>query len=477
MEITSSGVSVYEVMLNLNHWEGLMSNEVPGFNQNLIAFMPTTAGHKCMSGKPGGFHAELKKGTNFGHVVEHVLLELIHLANPHQPDFSGWTKSLGGGHYVIHYGAPDLLTGRLAAILAVEIVGKLQQGKAPNLEMYVEQVRHPMEYFTDERARQLDLYDGVDPETVAVSRDPVPSLSDWQRDNLSRILCSVDVDFTQVNKSWRRAFGNFGGEFALGIMDKVELVNPDRALSDLESDEFKSYFQGVTNICQMMHAMRIPLNFVTHASWLYKNFLQVVILESICRTDDDRKSTIWDLDAFYQNVFHSIMAGYTQPVRLEADEDQLMLCGFRARHARQGAVLVVDDDTMARKAARNILEYNGIPTQGASEGIEALGILAGDGASIEVVLLDMIMPGMSGQAVCRRIREGYPKTRIILCSGFPLAGKDHYCLEEHAVSFLQKPFRTKTLVNLVRELMDCDVTGEGAQNHHAGLPENPPAIT
>ena len=56
--------------------------------------------------------------------------------------------------------------------------------------------------------------------------------------------------------------------------------------------------------------------------------------------------------------------------------------------------------------------------------------------------------------VCQRIRESYPKIRIILSSTFPLP-ENHQCsLDAHNVSFLQKPFETATLINLVRDLMD-----------------------
>lgn len=461
MEITSSGVSVYEVILDLKQWEGRLSHEVPGFVDSLIRFMPSTASHKCMPGHIGGFHEELIKGTNFGHVVEHVLLELIHLSDPDHAEFSGWTKDLGDGQYVIHYGAPGFLTGRLAAILAVEIVAELQQGKEPDLESQLVRLRNPMEYFTQDRMQQLEPRSGVDQESVAVARDLVPVLSDMQCENLSSIFDSVADLLPSLNQRWRTAFYNFGGEFARGILDKIELIHPDHSLECLISGKFNNYFQGVANLSQMMNAMHIPLNFVTHAAWQYKNFLQLVILNSLTTDQEAQATALWDFDEFYQNIFHNILGGYARTEDPEVIVDDVNLCGFRARKARKSSVLVVDDDVMARKVAVSILTYHDIPTIEARDGMDALSILVEKGSEVGLVLLDVVMPGMSGQAVCRRIMESHPKAKIILYSGYPLEKASHCLLDEHKVSFLQKPFTSTELIDLVNDMLDLEVTGNG----------------
>ena len=61
---------------------------------------------------------------------------------------------------------------------------------------------------------------------------------------------------------------------------------------------------------------------------------------------------------------------------------------------------------------------------------------------------------MSGMAVCRRILDGYPQTRIILSSGYPLKNQADLCLAEHEVCFLQKPFRSEELLSNVQDLLD-----------------------
>ena len=148
MEITASGVSVYEVELDLKQWNGLLSSQVPGFSSALIQLMPSTVEHPLFFRPAGWLPCRPGPGHQLRHVVEHVLLELIHLAHPERPRYTGWTRDLGEGRCLIHYGAPDYLTGRLAAILAVDLVNRLQQQEKVDLDALVEQLRHPVESFT-----------------------------------------------------------------------------------------------------------------------------------------------------------------------------------------------------------------------------------------------------------------------------------------------------------------------------------------
>jgi CheY-like chemotaxis protein len=470
MEITSSGVSVYEVVIDLHHWDGVLSNQVAGFAEALMRLMPSTARHKCVAGQEGGFHEQLRSGTNFGHVVEHVLLELIRLARPDDPEYSGWTKPLGDGRYMIHYGAPDFLTGRLAAILAVEIVSRLQQGDEPDIDACVDELRNPMDYFCRRRgsdptgggALRMDLADAFAAEAGDRRREPPPGLDDWQRNNLIRNLTLVEPELPAVRKRWEEGFVAFGGEFARGILDKVELLNADRYRGCFVKGDFAGCFEGVTNIGRMLRSLRIPQDFAAHSAWLYKNALQLAMLRALDGDTEAQTAAVADLDDFYQNVLHAVTEGYRRPAAHPLPDEQLTLCGFRARHARRGAVLVVDDDQMVRRVACDILQNCGFAAVDARDGVEALHLLAENGHDIGVVLLDLVMPGMDGHAVCRRIRDSHPAVRVILSSGFPVDGDTAGCLTEHEIRFLQKPYQRTQLISAVRDLMDLRVTGAEA---------------
>jgi cyanophycin synthetase len=79
--------------LNLQELTDKESLEISGFNERLVAMLPGLADHHCAAGKPGGFIERLRGGTYFGHIVEHIALELSALAGI--PAFFGKTRFAG----------------------------------------------------------------------------------------------------------------------------------------------------------------------------------------------------------------------------------------------------------------------------------------------------------------------------------------------------------------------------------------------
>jgi cyanophycin synthetase len=71
---------VIEAWVDIGALEDSPSNTLPGFNERLIAFLPTLAEHRCSYGEPGGFLKRLEEGTWPAHILEHVTLELQNLA-------------------------------------------------------------------------------------------------------------------------------------------------------------------------------------------------------------------------------------------------------------------------------------------------------------------------------------------------------------------------------------------------------------
>src|SRR3954471_21710516 len=64
------------VTLDLEDLDEVQSSDVPGFTDRLLATVPALQEHVCGKGYPGGFVERLREGTLFGHVVEHVAIEL-----------------------------------------------------------------------------------------------------------------------------------------------------------------------------------------------------------------------------------------------------------------------------------------------------------------------------------------------------------------------------------------------------------------
>jgi CheY-like chemotaxis protein len=73
---------------------------------------------------------------------------------------------------------------------------------------------------------------------------------------------------------------------------------------------------------------------------------------------------------------------------------------------------------------------------------------------IDLVILDMIMPGISGGEVFDRVREINPDIKVLLSSGYSITGRAREILDRGCNSFLQKPFQLEKLSQKVRELLD-----------------------
>lgn len=83
---TLSGPNVYSyravllLRLDLGELNERESRDLEGFNERLLTILPGIKNHHCSLGRPGGFVTRLNEGTYFGHIVEHVALELTELA-------------------------------------------------------------------------------------------------------------------------------------------------------------------------------------------------------------------------------------------------------------------------------------------------------------------------------------------------------------------------------------------------------------
>ncbi|MDB5884421.1 MAG: cyanophycin synthetase [Polaromonas sp.] len=105
--------SVLEVWLDLGRLEDLPSNLLPGFNERLLALLPALLEHQCGVGERGGFLQRLSEGTWTGHVLEHVVIELLNLAD--MPTGFGQTRSTSRhGIYRMVFRARDEQVARTA---------------------------------------------------------------------------------------------------------------------------------------------------------------------------------------------------------------------------------------------------------------------------------------------------------------------------------------------------------------------------
>jgi two-component system, cell cycle sensor histidine kinase and response regulator CckA len=107
---------------------------------------------------------------------------------------------------------------------------------------------------------------------------------------------------------------------------------------------------------------------------------------------------------------------------------------------KKATILVVDDEALVRDLATAILEENGYTVINACSGEEALSIYTGRGKEIDLVIMDMLMPGMDGRKTYRAIKEINPDVKVVFVSGITMDGMEERLTGQGAVRYIRKPF-------------------------------------
>jgi CheY-like chemotaxis protein len=120
-------------------------------------------------------------------------------------------------------------------------------------------------------------------------------------------------------------------------------------------------------------------------------------------------------------------------------------------------ILFVDDEDEVVKVSKALLEVMGYRVLTARSGPEAINIYREHKDSIDIVLLDMIMPGMNGGGVHERLKEINPEVRVLLLSGYSKDREATAVLAGRCNGFIQKPFKINDLSRSIRRAMECPV--------------------
>lgn len=132
-----SRMPVHRVTLDLEDFSDLTTDRVPGFCDRLLESLPGIAGHYCSLGCPGGFVTRMRRGTYFGHVVEHVALELQTTAG--EDVTYGTTRGTETpGVYQVVFSCRHPAVAEEAARLAVQLVESLIVGQSPSAERTIQ---------------------------------------------------------------------------------------------------------------------------------------------------------------------------------------------------------------------------------------------------------------------------------------------------------------------------------------------------
>ena len=132
----------------------------------------------------------------------------------------------------------------------------------------------------------------------------------------------------------------------------------------------------------------------------------------------------------------------------------LVEAGEPAETGQSARVFLVEDEAPLRKMMREILKTAGFSVTSASSGEQALQMIRANGLEFDVLVTDVVLPGISGPDLVERLTE-QGSCRVLYISGYT----DHQLLErtfEAGSGFLQKPFPPAALTRAIRELLSVE---------------------
>jgi PAS domain S-box-containing protein len=121
-------------------------------------------------------------------------------------------------------------------------------------------------------------------------------------------------------------------------------------------------------------------------------------------------------------------------------------------------VLVAEDEAAVRQLSQRALEREGYTVLTAADGREALSRVARHEGTIHLLVTDVVMPGMGGRELARRLRRLRPAIRVLFMSGYPGEAVAQPGGIAPGAPFLQKPFMPEELVRKAREVLDGPAT-------------------
>jgi CheY-like chemotaxis protein len=123
-------------------------------------------------------------------------------------------------------------------------------------------------------------------------------------------------------------------------------------------------------------------------------------------------------------------------------------------------ILLVEDEPFVRNVTAHVLESAGYRLVVAGSAAEALDAYRRRSGSFDLLLADVVMPGMSGRELATELESSYPQARVLLMSGYA----EQLAFGESAPrrrKYLAKPFSVQTLLSRVREVLDTVADSAG----------------
>jgi len=144
--------------------------------------------------------------------------------------------------------------------------------------------------------------------------------------------------------------------------------------------------------------------------------------------------------------------------RAEAMPEMLPEAGPERGVGNGETVLLVEDDRRVRKLARRLLVRGGYSVVEAADAEDAVRLAAEHAGEIDLLLTDVVMPGISGRTLAERLSQRHPSLKVLYMSGYTDDAVVNHGVLAHGIAFLQKPFTPASFGRAVREALDAGVS-------------------
>ena len=295
----------------------------------------------------------------------------------------------------------------------------------------------------------------------------------------------VRVIIENIAKLMRRLIGE-DVELELELGDEPLFVNGDvsrmeQVLMNLATNARDAMPEGGT-ITISTRQVRLDREFMSVYGWGRPgDYALISFSDTGCGIPDDLREKIFE--PFFTSkdagkgtglglsIVHGIIQRHGGHIRLESSPDKgatflfyLPLLAERPLpekrqtlpDVRRGneAILVCEDESSVRRLMRLVLEDNGYRVLEAVDGVEAVEVFRCEGERIDLVILDVVMPKMSGMAAYSDIRVLRPDMKVIFTSGYTPEAIDRSGVFDMGVPFIPKPVAPGLLLKIVRETLD-----------------------
>jgi CheY-like chemotaxis protein len=117
-------------------------------------------------------------------------------------------------------------------------------------------------------------------------------------------------------------------------------------------------------------------------------------------------------------------------------------------------ILLVDDEESIRQLGQEMLGSFGYTVLTVPDGEGALELYEKENEHVDLVILDLSMPGMGGKRCLEKLVEMNPRVKVIIASGYSFNGPSKDAIDAGAKGFVGKPYEVRQMLQVIREVMD-----------------------